>query len=231
MKSFISNLIDKFTTKKENQHLDDSLPIKGRVDINKSICPSCSSIIEEIPKYSGTCKACKNKFYIEQHRITEKKYIVDEEQKKVFSIIYHALKNNTNGTGIVISDYIKQYKKYTGNDVDFIWFVLNNELRKAALDNDDGFQTDLYFKMAEVLISEGKSTYHIRKAIVMVELNSVKRTGIAKKVEIIQTDDCPESMLIKNKWVSLNTEIKNPRIPIQNCSRRTGCICGYSYNT
>jgi len=220
-------------------------------------CPSCNQPIEKLPSRSGTCKHCKQKYYVRKDYETDKFIFTNEGGIKELSLknrYFQWFNPYYQTTDIsrfnqVQKDLIKKrdnwFSKFPeeGTYRDLIWSVLNERIYSSGKNRDYSSLSGLYMRMAKILHEEGKDNFQVLSESHKMHLLSIKETEtslrntlsdeIKTRIKICNSAKdksslCENCKKIIDQEMSLDEAIKLNILPVKDCSCKVGyCDCFY----
>lgn len=162
---------------------------------NPPLCPNCCQPFETIPKGSGKCLNCKQKYYLIRDNETKKEIITNKEgRQEILSknrnlkryiewfnpFLYTTDKESSekmiNGMIKIKNDWFKKNPDRSFND--FLWSSLNDEVQTSIEDKDYEQVSKYYQYMSEILHEEGKDNYKL-----LCECHKMKLLGQREKLK------------------------------------------------
>jgi len=189
-------------------------------------CVCCGKDVGKEIKRKMDCPFCKKTLYIRHGKV------VDEREKEVFDWQKYMdfLVPDIESVRLAVEKELAQRFKQQPSAHDLIWGMFNYVVVHLRKPSDLEI---LYTNMAQFLESEGKvkQAVEIRRTANKMQIASYIESDIYEYVKIKNYEDgfvCSECKQENNKIVPIKEALKNPELPIHNCSNKK-CRCRFDF--
>ena len=136
-----------------------------------------------------------------------------------------------------IRSYYEEWKvEFSTNINDFLWHIFNTLLHENATQSKDlerfyKRNIEIYFEMLYLRRKiEGKAANEIQQCLNRNKLQlQFESSNLELNVIVATTKDCEACKEIYNKEFPIRDVIKSDVIPYENCTRKIGCACVYTF--
>lgn len=179
----------------------ESVPTQVQEQEHCPNCPCCNQKLHLVPKRSGTCKLCKQKYYLISDYETGEQILVNSEGRQKTLLKNETLKryyewfnpyfqttdvNNFDKTTKELIQIKDNWFKKLPNGAynDFLWSVLRDKLHSSVQNKNFGLTSRLYIYMALILHEEGKDNFNILCEAHKMKLLSLKEHLTSQRKEL-----------------------------------------------